>query len=239
MKRAHTLILLILFMAGCTTSRQQAMTAAQQAFLQKFHSLCGQQFQGKVVYPEGDKNPFAGKPLLMYVEQCNKAEIKVPFWVGEDRSRTWIFTATPQGLLFKHDHRHKDGTPDSITNYGGYARGEGSALEQHFPADAFTANLIPAAATNEWIIQFSEDGQRFSYSLQREEQLRFKADFDLTKPATAAQETCIDSSRINPDVMCIQLYKPVCGCDGKTYGNACVADNSGVRRWTEGECPGK
>ena len=29
---------------------------------------------------------------------------------------------------------------------------------------------------------------------------------------------------------------PVCGCDGKTYANACNAKAAGVTRFTEGEC---
>jgi hypothetical protein len=41
------------------------------------------------------------------------------------------------------------------------------------------------------------------------------------------------------DCMCTQQYDPVCGCDGKTYGNACIARCAGVKSSTKGECPTK
>ncbi len=39
-----------------------------------------------------------------------------------------------------------------------------------------------------------------------------------------------------PEV-CTQQYEPVCGCDGTTYGNSCVAAMAGAKIDKSGECP--
>jgi hypothetical protein len=52
----------------------------------------------------------------------------------------------------------------------------------------------------------------------------------------AKKEECIDESRINKEAVCTMDYRPVCGCDNKTYGNACAAENAGLLSWVDGEC---
>jgi hypothetical protein len=154
----------------------------QQQFWNNLLSLCGGAYPGEVLEaPPGDTT-FAGHELVMHVRHCGLDEIHIPFHVGEDRSRTWVLTRTGSGLRLKHDHRHRDGTEDEITQYGGDTAMRGTASRQEFPADAHTAALIPAARTNVWTVEVIPD-EAFVYALRREgTDRRFRIRFDLTRP---------------------------------------------------------
>lgn len=175
--------LLAAVLAGCAATSREA--APEDRFMGGLASMCGKAFEGRIASPpvEADR-AFAGKRLVMDVRGCSTDEIRIPFHIGEDRSRTWVVTRTGTGLRLKHDHRHSDGTEDKLTQYGGDSAGEGTAERQEFPADAFskamfTRENIPASTANVWAIEV--DGEIFAYELRRPGRF-FRVEFDLSRP---------------------------------------------------------
>ena len=171
----RSLLAIMLFATGCATAPAPALWNELQA-------LCGKAFEGRLVEgTEPSDDAIGAQRLVMHVRDCSANEIRIPFHVGGNRSRTWVITRTDRGgLRLKHDHRHEDGSPDAVTQYGGDSAATAGGLSVDFPADAFTGDMLPAAATNVWTIGV-QPGHSFTYALARANR-RFRVEFDLTRP---------------------------------------------------------
>lgn len=158
---------------------------AMDIFWQRLEALCGKSFKGVVTHAPAGDTAFTNKVLVMEVRKCSENEIRIPFHVGENRSRTWVLTKQNNRLLLKHDHRHEDGSEEHITQYGGWTPNSGQEGSQIFIADQATTDLLPPASHNVWMIEI-DPGNIFAYSLRRQGSDRyFRVSFDLKKEIKA------------------------------------------------------
>ena len=194
MKRSFLAGLLPLLLAPPVSMAAPAPSAADTGaagFLAALAQHCGQAFAGRVVANQpasATPDPFEGQVLVMHVRGCDAPaqELRVPFHVGEDRSRTWVLTRVGDRLRLKHDHRHADGSPDNVTLYGGDTHEPGTAQRQAFPVDAesialFRQQGLTASLENTWAMELVP-GKRFVYELARPDGRLFQVEFDLSVP---------------------------------------------------------
>jgi hypothetical protein len=173
-------------LAGCATTR--GADAPGDRFFANLSTLCGKAYRGRMVSQDAADNDMAGKALVMHVRECSADTIRIPFHVGDDRSRTWVVTRTSRGLRLKHDHRHGDGSVDEVSQYGGDTATAGTATRQEFPTDALTRQLfrqagITASLDNVWAVE-ADPGRLFAYELRRPQRF-FRVEFDLSQPVEA------------------------------------------------------
>lgn len=158
------------------------LSGPEAGFIQNLSGLCGKSFRGRETFMAEGRESWSDKHLIMHVTLCEPGMVHIPFHIDDDTSRTWMFMVEDNRLRFRHDHRHPDGTPETLTLYGGYSDGKGTAFRQHFPADEFTIDLLTDTLRRQWNIVMDEAMTNFSYQLQYGDELMFQADFDLTSP---------------------------------------------------------
>jgi hypothetical protein len=179
------LVVPFIFVSSVALCRDAPLVSipTHDAFFSSIEQHCGKAFEGQVAVDNQPSPAFDAK-LVMFLRKCDQAELQIPFYVGDNASRTWIIKKTGSGLSLKHDHRHKDGTDDPVTMYGGHTLDAGYNQIQSFPVDQYSIELfalqgLPQSITNTWQIYIYPD--KFSYRLVREGR-EFRVDFDLTKP---------------------------------------------------------
>jgi hypothetical protein len=179
--------ILFFVLASCAQEDQatEEMVTPHQEFLTNLASLCGETFTGAAVYPEDSDQVLVGTELNAHVSVCEEENIYVDFYRdGDTWHATWILSLREEGLHLYHEHIGDKVYPEGeepLTGYGGYADERGSATLQYFPADEATAEMLPEAATNVWMMEMDLENGNFIYSLDRHDQLRFRAELSLNE----------------------------------------------------------
>ncbi|TVR53298.1 MAG: hypothetical protein EA421_11530 [Gemmatimonadales bacterium] len=183
------LALALLFLNSCAPTDETAPVAldplaAQRAFFEEMSSLCGQTFGGRTILAEESDTTFEPARLYFTVENCGDDELRMPFVVGDDDSRTWILSMEEGGLTFVHEHLRPDGTPYENSGFGGRASGEGSDVFQHFP-DFQATEETPAAERRVWRLRLDREYEIFHYYLDRGGRPAYRLVFHLGPPSPA------------------------------------------------------
>jgi hypothetical protein len=155
----------------------------QANFLTNYSDYCGYAYKGQTNFVDlagGDL--FENAELTMILASCDDKEVRIPFHVDDDTSRTWTVKMTPRGIHLSHDHRYEDGSQHDANFYGGYADEEGNTFLQYFPADQRTISERPARVANRWAKEFDLAEMKYFYRLYLNGELRLEAEFDLSDP---------------------------------------------------------
>jgi hypothetical protein len=130
----------------------------QEAFWGKLQEHCGNAYPGTVSdVTEYYRPGLEGRSLVAHFRECAPDRIHIALHENDDRSRNWILTRANGTLRLKHDHRHEDGSEDTVTQYGGDAPVPGLPERQIFQADEHTAQLLPLRSDNFWFMHFVDD----------------------------------------------------------------------------------
>lgn len=183
MKKLSVSLILLLFAISCgQQSSPETAIDTHQAFFNNLKALCGETFIGASTFPDNSEHPLVDTELRNHVSVCTDEMVRIElirdgdYWHG-----AWVLEWREAGLHLFHDHLGEVRTMEDLIasgdahGYGGYANDQGSAIQQFFPADEATAEMLPAAATNVWMMQLDLENDQFIYYLERHGEPRFRA----------------------------------------------------------------
>ncbi len=184
----HALLFIPFVILACTAAPPKASEKPTQGFTDNVRTFCGQAFAGTIVTTDAADDEWRKEDIKMHVRDCSGEEIKIALHVGENRSRTWILREEDGVFALRHDHRHEDGSPDTLTFYGGHL-GELTETRAEFPADQSTKDLfdregIPVSKANTWAMEARPADNLFAYEMRRPNR-DFRIEFDTANPIPA------------------------------------------------------
>ena len=96
------------------------------------------------------------------------------------------------------------------------------------------------AACSKKMVADEENSQAVDVNVSTFTSNQAAAPMDPNQPGsnekTAVGLDCYDKTLAQPSMKCDDDRRPVCGCDGKTYKNACEAGKTGVLHYKWGPC---
>ena len=185
-----SILLLVLFLfTSCAGEETTDLTpelpsnTTQQEFFASLFSLCGETFIGEATFPDDPDHSLVDTELKATISTCTEETIEIDLVRGGDTwHTTWILEKRDEGLHLYHDHigdnEYEEGE-EPQTGYGGYANDQGSSTTQYFPADDHTAEILPEAETNVWMMELNLENESFTYYLERNGEPRFRAELSM------------------------------------------------------------
>lgn len=186
MKKLNELILVMFLLTACAGEETTELTpdlpadTPQEEFFAHLFALCGETFIGEATYPDDPDHTLVDTELKATISTCTEEMIEIDLVRGGDTWHTaWVLEKRDEGLHLFHDHigdkQYEEGE-EPLTGYGGYASNEGNSTAQYFPADGHTAEIIPEAETNVWMMELDPENETFVYYLERNDEPRFRAE---------------------------------------------------------------
>lgn len=186
-----SVLVAVLFLFTACGNNDRAETATEtdndqnvhEQFFANLSSLCGETFTGESSYPEDPEHALVDTELRAHISSCEDEKIEIDLYRDTDTwHATWVVEKREGGLHLYHEHigdkEYEEGE-EPLTGYGGYADDRGSEYQQYFPADDHTAEILPEASTNVWMMEMDLEDGTFVYYLERHDQPRFRAQLSL------------------------------------------------------------